>query len=222
MSDKKNHQMAGTLWLVAVLTVFISLIISLQYDITLNSADIEKTLVNVQASITAHIVELLLDELSFFALIAVAAPLYIIFRRYDTTLALMGAFLLSAGGIVGVVHDMGNFAVTQLADVYVASASTEEAAIKAATLATIITAKWGVNIGAVLIALGSIIFNYLIVFQGVGAKWLGRFGLIANTLVFAAVPIALSPKLEQVSYALYLPFMAWQVMFGIWLLRQKS
>jgi hypothetical protein len=60
------------------------------------------------------------------------------------------------------------------------------------------------------------------VFQGVGAKWLGRFGLIANTLVFVAVPIALSPKLEQVSYALYLPFMAWQLMFGIWLLRQKS
>ena len=160
MLDKKIYQMAGILWLVAVLAVFISLIIALQFDITLNPADIEKALINVHTSTTAHIVELTLDELSFFALIAAAAPLYIIFRRYDTTLALMGTLLLSAGGIVGAAHDMGNFAVTQLADAYATSAGTEAVAIEAATLATVVTAKWGINISALLIALGSIIFNY--------------------------------------------------------------
>ena len=221
MLDKKIYQIAGILWLVAVLSVLISLIIALQYDITLNPADIEKALANVHAAPTAHIIELALDELSFFALIAVAAPLYIIFRRYDTTLALMGTLLLSAGGIVGAVHDMGNFAVTQLADAYTVSTGTEAVAIEAATLATIVTAKWGINISAFLIALGSIIFNFLIVVQGAGAKWLGWFGLLANSLVFVAIPIALNPAFEQLSYALYLPFMIWEVAFGILLLRRK-
>ena len=221
MLDKKIYQIAGFLWLAAVLTALISLIIALQYDITLNPADIEKALANVHAAPTAHMVELTLDELSFFALIAVAAPLYIIVRRYDTTLALMGTLLLSAGGIVGAVHDMGNFAVTQLADAYSVSAGTEAIAIEAAILATIVTAKWGINISAFLIALGSIIFNYLIVAQGAGAKWLGWFGLLANSLVFVAIPIALNPAFEQLSYALYLPFMIWEVAFGIWLLRRK-
>jgi hypothetical protein len=222
MLDKKNYQLAGILWIVAVLTVFISLIISLQYDITLNPEDIEKALVNVHVSSVAHIVELVLDELTFFALIAVAAPLYIIFRRYDTTLALMGTLLLSAGGIVGVVHDMGYFAITQLADAYAVSSGTEAVVIKAATLATVLTAKWGINISSFLIALGSIIFNYIIVFQGAGVKWLGWFGLLANALVFVAIPIALNPAFEQLSYALYLPFTVWGVAFGIWLLRRKS
>jgi hypothetical protein len=163
-----------------------------------------------------------LDELSLFALIAVAAPLYIIFRRYDTTLALMGTLLLSAGGIVGVVRYMGNFAITQLAEVYMSSVGTEAVAIEAATLATVVTEKWGINISAFLILLGSIIFNYLIVFQGAGVKWLGWFGLLANALVFVAILIALNPRLEQLSYALYLPFMVWEVVFGIWLLRRKS
>jgi len=222
MSEKKYFQMAGILWLVSVLTVFTSLIIALQYDITLNPADIGKVLVNVHAASTAHIIELVLDELSFFALIAVAAPLYIIFRRYDTALALMGAFLLIAGGIVGAAHDMGNLAITQLAEVYVANAGTEAIAIEAATLATIVTAKWGVNVSASLIALSSIIFNYLIVFQGAGAKWLGWFGLLANALVFVAIPISLNPALEQLSYALYMPFMVWEIVFGVWLLGRKS
>ena len=222
MLDKKNYKMAGILWLMAVFTVPVSRIIALRYDITLDPADIEKALVNVHASTTAQIVELALDELSLFALIAVAAPLYIIFRRYDTTLALMGTLLLSAGGIVGAVHDMGNFAIFQLADTYAVSAGTEAVAIEAATLATLVTAKWGINISAFLIALGSIIFNFLIMFQGGGAKWLGRFGLLANALVFVAIPIALNPTFKQLSFALYLPFIVWELVFGIWLLRRKS
>ena len=47
MSETTNYRLAGILWLTSVITVFASLVIVLQYDITLNPADIEKALVNV-------------------------------------------------------------------------------------------------------------------------------------------------------------------------------
>jgi hypothetical protein len=222
MSDKKMFQAAGILWLVAALSIFVSLAISTQNDILRNFSDIEKVLTNSHASSTDHILGLVLDELSFFALIAVAAPLYIIFRRYDTTFALMGTLLLSAGGIVGAVNNVGYFAITQLGEMYVASTASEAAAIEAAALATITSANWGLMVSVLLISFGSIIFNYLIVFQSAGAKWLGWLGLLASGLVCVAAPIALNPSLEQVSYAFYLPFLIWEMAFGIWLLRRKK
>ena len=222
MSETTNYRLAGILWLTSVITVFASLVIVLQYDITLNSADIEKALVNVSRFAAAHVGELILDELSYVALIALAAPMYILFRRFDTTLALMGSLLLTAGGIVGAVHDMGNFAVTQIAAAYVNATASDAAMWEIATLATTTTAKYGISIGGMLIALGAIAYNGLMLLRQAGPRWLAIFGLVANALVFVAVPIGwMDPALEGASYGLYVPFLAWQVTFGIWLLRQK-
>ena len=81
MSETTNYRLAGILWLTSVIAVFASLVIVLQYDITLNPADIEKALVNVNRFAATHVGELILDELSYVALIALAAPMYIVEER---------------------------------------------------------------------------------------------------------------------------------------------
>lgn len=220
------QRLSGVLWIVAVVSVIASLAIVLSYDITLNANDIVKQLHNVNAYAGAHTLELLFDEVSFIAMVAVAAPLFIIFSSYNKGLALLGSLLLAAGATVGAVHDMGNFALTSLAADYVNATATQAATLEAIARSTLITAKWGVNIAATFIVLFTLVYSLILMSERALPRLLGAAGVVASVLGLASVSIAVvagmgesSPMLEQLGYALYLPLMLWQLTFGIWLLR---
>ncbi|MDH3675151.1 MAG: DUF4386 domain-containing protein, partial [Anaerolineae bacterium] len=92
--------LAGILWLTSVVAALISLVIVIVFDVSTLDPEVETTLRKIAQNSGAHIVELLFDILSGIALVAAAAPLYVIFSQYDRTLALMGSYLFAGYGII--------------------------------------------------------------------------------------------------------------------------
>ena len=69
VSDIQYYRLSGVLLLISVITVFISLIITIAFDITLNPATTGKSLENVANYPGPHVISLIFDELSYFAII---------------------------------------------------------------------------------------------------------------------------------------------------------
>ena len=215
MNEKK---LTGILWILVVVTVFTSLAITLQYDITLNVGDMEKTLQNVAKFPIPHIIDLVFDVISNTLLIIVGVLLYFIFKK--ETKALFGSLWFIIGGSIMVIHNMGNFAVTWIARDYVLAAGAEAAALKASAYATLLTAKWGVSLASFFFVLGVIVYSSMIIKS---SKFVGWFGIIAGLLALPALIVAwISPEFEMLSYRLYGPMLIWQITFGLWLMRKKT
>ncbi len=221
---KHLNRVSGILMLFSVITVFIALIITLQFDIALNPSELGsevmgKTLQNVAKFSKAHIAELIFDELSDFAIV-LAALLYIVFRNYNRAGALAGSVCFLAGGIIMAAHNMGNFALTRIANDYVVATGAQAATLEIAANAMLLTAKSGVPIGSSFIVLGVLLYN-IVVTQV--SRFIGWFGIIGSILAFIAIPLGwISPQLEMISISLYFPMMIWEILFGIWLISTKK
>jgi len=219
------NRLSGILWLISVIAVLISLIIVLRFDIALNPSELNsdvmgKTLQNVTKSSTAHIIELVFDELSDIAIVVLAALLYLGFSKQSRAGALAGSACLLAGGIILAAHNMGNFALTWIAKDYVLATGTKALALEVAASSMLLTAKWGVAIGSFFFVLGVLIYSVIVTQLSKSVGWLGVIGSI---LAFIAIPIGwLGPQLQMISVSLYLPLIIWEVTFGIWLIRKKS
>ena len=125
METTRNiYRLSGVLWLFSVITVFIALIIVLRFDIGLNPSELSseqmgQTLTKVAENSTAHIIELIFDELSDAAIILLAPLLFLGLGRYNKTTALVGSACLLVGGTILAAHNMGNFALTWIAKDYI-------------------------------------------------------------------------------------------------------
>jgi hypothetical protein len=221
---KNLNKLSGALLLFSVITVFIALIITLQFDIALNPSQLNsevmgKTLQNVATFSKAHITELIFDELSDFAIVVLAALLYLGFRKYNRAGALAGSVCFLAGGIIMAAHNMGNFALTGIANDYVVSTGAQAATLEIAASAVVLTAKSGVPIGSSFIVLGVLLYG-IVVTQV--SRFIGWFGIIGSILAFIAIPLGwIGPQLEMITYGLYFPMMIWEILFGIWLISTK-
>ena len=214
--DRKR--LTGILWILVVITVFAALAITLIYDITLNTGDMEKTLQNVARFPIPHIIELLFDVISNIVLINVGVLLYFIFKK--ETRAFFGSLWFIIGGSIMVIHNMGNFAVTWIAKDYLLAAGAEAALLKVSAYAVLLTAKWGVTLASLFFIFGVIIYSSMIQKE---SKFVGWFGIIAGTLAIPAMIVGwLGPQYEMLSYRLWGPMLIWQITFGVWLMSKKN
>lgn len=210
-------RVSGVLWLASLSSVVISLVIALAFDITLGGS-IERTLASVAAAPAAHIVGLAFDELAQIAILAAVVPTFLVFRRQGAALAGTGAVLLAAGALVFIVHNMGNFTLAWIAADYVRASGAEATVLRTIAEAVVLTAKWGVTLGGALLAIGLAPISWLLLRRGLSPA-LGVLGLVAAAAGLVAAPLGrIDPGLEQVGYALWLPFLLWQIGLASWLL----
>jgi hypothetical protein len=223
MSNSRSievQRLSGVFWLGSVVLTFISLFVVLRYDITLLDAEVASTLQKVAQHPGAHVASLAFEILSTVAQVAAAAALYVLLRERNALWATLGSFMLLAGATIIAVHDMGNFALTRIAQEFVAGAS-QSANLESVAQSMILTAKWGVTVGSLFFSLGIVAYCALLM-GSTSARRLGMLGLVAGLLAIVAGPLPwIDPALEQAAYGLYLPVMVWQIVFGIWLIRRK-
>ena len=216
------RQLAGILWLTSVVTVFISLLIVIVFDVSTLNPNVETTLRKIAENTEAHLVELIFDIFSGIALVAAAAPLYRTFSEADKTLALTGSLLFVGYGIIIAAHDMENLALAWVATAFVEASATEAATLALIGESMILTAKWGVPIFSVFLLLGAFVYSILLVATQL-ARWVGWLGIAGGAFGLIAVPLQLiDPTLEEVSFLLFVPFLIWQFVFGGFLLTNKS
>ncbi|MBN1117414.1 MAG: DUF4386 family protein [Bacteroidales bacterium] len=214
---KNLNKLSGLLLIGYVIFIFIALIISIKFNITLFTSDINESLIKINLNSTAHITELIFDTTSSILLITASLLLSILFKK--KTIALIASLWLIIGGIILAIHNMGNFALTWVAKEYVNSSPFNVETLKTSAFSMLLTAKWGVTIGSFFIIIGTILYNLSILKL---SKPIGWFGIFAGLLALISLPLVwVDTKYEMLSYNLYLPMILWQIIFGIWLIRRN-
>lgn len=209
-------RLSGILVLVMLVTVAVSGAIAA--SVPLNYDEAANTLRNVAERSGQHMADIFFDLLSYIAMVFLAGALYLAFKSYNQTLAILGTLGLAAAGTILAVHDMINFAITHIAKDFVTASGAEAVALQAVGGSMIITAKWGVTVGYTFFALGVLAYSVLMVSSKAVPRALGWLGIVASVLTLSTWLPLIDKDLEPIAMALFIPMMLWELSLGIWLL----
>jgi hypothetical protein len=223
LDEIQNVKLSGILLLGSIVSVFICLAFVIPNNLTLNPLDMSATYFNINQHPALHILELVFDEISNIMTLLLTGSLFLAFHRINSRISLIASLLIGCGSMVMVVHDMGNFAITWIAKAYGSAGGVEKVVLEQIGSSMIITAKWGVVIGASCIILGILFYNFLWITHKVIPKVLGYLGILCSVLaILAMIPYWLDFSLEELGYNLYFPFMIWEIVIAILFIRIKS
>ncbi len=218
-AEIQTIRLSGILWLASIAGVIIALILIIPNNLILNPDDISTTFITINKHPGLHILELVFDEFSNIMTLLLAGSLFLAFHKLNRPIVLMASMLIGCGSIVMVIHDMGNFALTWIAGAYETSGVVERLMLEKIGFTIILTAKWGVTIGANCIVSGVLMYNLLWISKQGIPKVLGYSGVFCTGLaIFASIPYWLDFSLESLGYNLYFPFLIWQIAMGLWFL----
>ena len=219
----QNAKLSGMLLLASILSVVICLALIIPHNLALDPINISSTFDTINQYSRFHILELVFDEITNILTILMAGALFLAFRDTGPSRSLSASLLIASGGIVMLIHDMGNFAITWLAKMHESAGSSEQLILQKIGYSVILTAKWGVTIGAACIVAGVLIYIMLWISTKTMSKALGYLGIFCGILaLFSFVPYWIDFSLESLGYNLYFPFMIWEIVAGIWLVRFKG
>ena len=219
----QNAKLSGILLLGSVLCVVICLALIIPHNLALDPINISSTFNAINQYSEFHILELVFDEITNVLTILMAGILFLAFKNTGPSRSLSASLLIASGGIVMLIHDMGNFAVTWVAKVHESVSISEQLILQKIGYSMILTAKWGVTIGAACIVTGILIYILLWISTELMPKALGYLGILCGILALGSfVPYWIDFSLESMGYNLYFTFMIWEIAAGIWLVRFKG
>ena len=219
----QDAKLSGMLLLASILSVIICLALIIPHNLALDPNNISSTFDAINQYREFHILELIFDEITNVLTIIMAGALFMAFRNPGPSRSLSASMLIGSGGIVMLIHDMGNFAVTWFAKMHESAGVAEQLILQKIGYSVILTAKWGVTIGAACIVTGLLIYILLWISTKTMSKALGYLGFFCGILALGSlVPYWIDFSLEATGYNLYFPFLIWEIVAGIWLIRFKG
>lgn len=204
IDSNARSRLAGVLLLSSLIAMLAGAAVVVPSGLSLNPSDPGAALAAVREHVGLHLAELALDVVGWLAL--AAAGLVIAASR--SYLVVLAGGLLAAAGLTGLLHDAGNLALTQLTAVPVSDT---------AVAATLLTAKWMVNLAGLLwvaataAAVAGVPMSAGLRRAGVAAA---LFGLVAVALPWTTGVEGPSVMMEQLGYALQLPIILWYGVLG--------
>jgi hypothetical protein len=180
--------------------------------------DVANTLREISNNSTGHRASLVLDWVSYIAMIGLAGSLYVLFQSRQKALALLGTLFLVSASSVLIVHDMINMALTSVAKLSVTAGAEEAVALQAIGASMITTAKWGVSTGFTCFAVGTLLYSALMVISGALPRALGWLGIVASVLTMGTWLPRIDDGLDPFAMALFVPMILWLLGIGFWLL----
>ena len=172
------------------------------------------------ASIAQHTTDMrltiVLGVLSSFCAVVLAVTLYAITRDEDRELALLGFACRLGEGLVGFVP----FTTLGLLWLAKSSGSPTPDAASAATLATYLmkVGTWQTTSGALLFAVGSTAFSYLLLRGRMVPVALAWLGVIASAALVVVLPLQLAELTGPPNGLIWIPIAAFEITLAFWLM----
>jgi len=206
-------QLCGFLFLFILLTSIISKALA---GTPLDPDNVSESLQNTLGSNLKFRLSIVLDLISHVSIIALAGALYLAFRPYDQTLALMGTLWRVAEGTIIAFSEISGLIFLAVAQQYVAALGPEKVALESLGRVLILAEDWGLKIGLLFLGVGSLIYAILFVTSGAVPRVLGWWGIIASALAVGGILLSLvNPKIKMVGILFMIPY---EIVLGIWLL----
>ena len=178
----------------------------------LGTSDTATTMSNIAGNINTFYVSIFLQIITALVIIALAVALYQAGKGVSKTAALIavGFYLLEV--VIVMFDQIVTFAVTEVSQMFI---RTGDIALFVNAELLLSARAFGGAIAMLPFGLGAFLFYYLIMKAGVIPKWLGLWGLI--TVPFIAVGWTLQAFGVSVPFALYVPYVPWEWVAGVYI-----
>jgi hypothetical protein len=212
LSQRALERIAGGLLVVYMAAVIVSVAARVA-----SSADQEPFRASLQligANQGLYLTSLTSNLISSFLLAALAGGLYLTFRLYQWNLALLGAFMFLAAGLIWTVSNISGLALAQLAQEFAAASGSQADMLMTSARAVELMREFAGKTAFSLAALGLLAFGGLIAWSRAMPRWLGWLAVIVGILTLFIWYDA-APALHRIGGAGYL---LWLLLTGGWLL----
>jgi hypothetical protein len=161
-----------------------------------------------------YLTSLVSNLISNFLLVASAGGLYLIFRPRQRYLALLGAFMFLAAGLIWMVSNISGLALTQLAQEFAAASGSQADMFMTSARAVELTREFAGKTALTLAALVLLAFGGLMAWGNALPRWLGWLAVVVGVLTLFIWYDA-AAALHRIGGTGYL---LWLLLTGGWLL----
>lgn len=179
----------------------------------IDTSDTAAAMNNIAGNINGFYMSIFLQIVTALVIVALAAALYQAGKGVNKTAAMIAAGFYLLEVVIVMFDQIIIFAITEVSQMFV---STGNAALFSIAELLFSARAFGGAIAMMPFGLGAILFYYLIMKAGVIPKWLGLWGLI--TVPFILVGWSLQAFGVSVPFALYVPYVPWEWVAGIYIL----
>jgi hypothetical protein len=181
--------------------------------------DAAKTAENIIESERLFRAGIAIDLVTFTGVLVLVWALHTLLKPVDRSLALLAAFLRLAELTIHYAATLYSFvALLLLSDAAYLNAF-EAGQLHALARVALSAQGAGLNMGFILLGLGSTVFAFLFWRSGYVPKALAGLGVAASLLLaMYALVVIVFPGARSASYALMLPMFIYEVTLGLWLL----
>ena len=215
-SERGIEVLAGAV----LLGIFVSLVvfIAVGVDIDTDVDDFRGTLEDIVGNRSRYLVSHSFSILGNFLIIASAALLYLLFREYDRSLAMLGAFALVAAGATFLAADAVALALEPLAQDVAATVGPQRDTLLSSARSFALASKWGNFVGITFIGLSVLSFGALIVWSRPIPRLLGWLGVGGGILLVLVWLVAISDALFVIPFIGLIAVLLWLLTLGTWLI----
>ena len=213
MTRTANARLAGVMYLLYIALAFPALVL---YGRATNAEGTVAKLARIAEHASEVRIAIVLTVLTCFVALALGVGLYGVTRDEDHELAMLALCCRVGEGLINAIAPVGMLGLLWIATA--TGADAPDAAGARAVGAYLMKESWS-TIGALLFAVGSTIFSWLLL-RGrmipVGLAWLGVF---ASMLLVVLLPLQLAGLLRgSVAQLMWLPMAAFEIPLGFWLI----
>lgn len=163
-------------------------------------------------------ISIVVDLVSHVSVVALAGALYLAFRPYNRSLALLAMLWRVGEGTIVALNEVNNAVLLSVAQKFVSATGAEAVTLETVGRALIVAEDWGLKIALLFFTLGSLLFGILFVSSGAVPRALAWWGAVAGLLAVVGRWLALvSPDVGLIA-ASFVPLMLFEAVFGVWLL----
>jgi hypothetical protein len=168
----------------------------------------------IAANRELYLTSLVSNLISNFLLVALAGGLYLTFRPRQRYLALLGASMFLAAGLIWMVSNISGLALAQLAQEFAKAPGSEGDMFAASARAVELTREFAGRTAFTLAALGLLALGGLIAWSKVLPRWLGWLAVVVGVLTLF-IWYEAAAALHRIGGTGYL---LWLLLTGGWLL----
>ena len=212
MTRNTNARIAGVAYLLYIAVALPSMVISGKATA---GDDVPARLANVARHLSDMRVVLLLDLTSVFCALALAVTLYGITRDEDNELALFGLVCRTGEGILGAMLTATNGLIW----LATATGPTAPDAATANTIGTLLLkfGSWQTSSAAMLFAVGSTVFCYLLLRGRMIPTVLAWIGVIGSAIAAVGLPLQLVDVLTGApAQLMWIPIAVFEITVAFW------
>lgn len=176
--------------------------------------DIAATLIKIADHTAQMRAALLLDTLTAMGIIALGVYFFVLLREQNEMMALTALGLYTLEAAILAISRLDGFSLLRISEQFVATGQPDHLLASGET--ALDTMEFGFTLHMVPFCLGAILFYYLIVQSGILPRALAWWGLVTTFPMLLAIVLILFDY--KVSILLYLPYMPFEFVAGVWIL----